>query len=142
MRKILEQYADVLTTFETNSIQTNAITVILSGNRPQATLAKEPMRHAAIDGRLSDLDGTTPVALIPLISDNWTKYFKWRGKGPLPEEERAKLNNYVTKAHQQGRRVRFWGTADTPEFWRELRQAGVDLLNTDDLAGVQSFLLK
>ena len=142
LRKVLDQYSDMLTTFQTNSIRTNAITVILSGNRPQATLAGESLRRAAIDGRLRDLDGKDPVDLIPLISDNWSNYFKWRGQGQIPEDERAKLKSYVDRAHQQGRRVRFWGIADVPEVWQELRQAGVDLLNTDDLGGAQAFLLK
>jgi len=139
LRKVLDEYADMLTTFQDNAIQTNAITVILSGNRPQATLAGEKLRRAAIDGRLPDLDGTAPVSLIPLISDNWTKSFKWHGKGPFPAEEKDQLVAIVKRAHAQGRRVRFWATADSPEFWRELRQAGVDLLNVDDLAGVQRF---
>ena len=97
------------------------------------------MRRAAIDGRLPDLEGKTPVALIPLISDNWSKLFKWRGQGPLPNEERDKLKTLIERAHAQGRRVRFWGTADLPSVWHELREAGVDLINTDDLEGVQRF---
>src|SRR5205823_1389292 len=128
LRKLLEQYADVLTTFRTNTIQTNAIIVILSGNRPQATLAAEAFRRAAIDGRLADLDRNPPLALMPLISDNWGNHFKWRGRGPFPAEERAKLKALVERAHRQGRRVRLWATADVPEVWRELRQAGVDLI--------------
>src|SRR5438105_13613653 len=56
LRKVLEGYAEMLTTFHTNTIQTNAITIIISGNRAQSTLAKEPFRRAAIDGRLPDLD--------------------------------------------------------------------------------------
>ena len=139
LRTILNQYADVLTSFEENKIKTNAITAILSGNRPIATLKAESQRRAAIDGRLSDLDGTAPAALIPLISDNWSNYFKWRGRGPMPTEERDKLKGLIARAHDQGRRVRFWGAADIPEVWRELRQAGVDLINTDDLAGAQKF---
>ena len=140
LRKVLEKYADVLTTFRGQSIETNAITVILSGNRPRTTLAAESMRYAALDGRLPDLDTNPPLALVPWISDDWTKHFTWRGKGPIPAEDRKTLGDLVERAHRQGRRVRLWGTADTPEVWRELRQAGVDLINTDDLAGVQRFL--
>ncbi len=140
LRKVLEGYADMLTRFQENRIQTNAITVILSGNRPQAMLAKEPLRYAAIDGRLPDLETNPPPALVPLVSDNWSKHFKWQGKGPLPSEEEAKLKTLVNLAHQQGRRVRFWGTADSPEVWREFRKAGVDLINTDDLSGLARFL--
>jgi|ERR1043166_2691327 hypothetical protein len=139
LRKVLEEYAGVLTSFSSNSIKTNAITVILSGNRPQKTVAVEGLRYAAIDGRLPDLDGAAPASLIPWISDNWSKQFKWQGNGPLPAGEREKLKGIVRRAHQQGRRVRFWAVRDVPEVWRELRAADVDLINTDDLAGLDKF---
>lgn len=48
-------------------------------------------------------------------------------------------------AHARGQRVRFWATPDLPgpdrdALWGELVAAGVDHLNTDDLAGLASFL--
>ncbi|MCY2994623.1 MAG: hypothetical protein NTY19_43195 [Planctomycetota bacterium] len=46
----------------------------------------------------------------------------------------------VEKAHAKGRRVRFWATPDDPTVWRELVDAGVDLLNADDLPGLERFL--
>ena len=58
----------------------------------------------------------------------------------MPDEEKEKLQNIVTKAHQHGRKVRFWGAPDNAAFWRELRGEGVDLINTDDLKGVREFL--
>ena len=36
--------------------------------------------------------------------------------------------------------MRFWATPDDPAVWRELVDAGVDLLNADDLAGLERFL--
>lgn len=52
----------------------------------------------------------------------------------------------MEQAHAAGYRVRFWATPDldTPAreaLWRELVAAGVDHINTDDLAGLQEFLL-
>jgi hypothetical protein len=43
--------------------------------------------------------------------------------------------------------VRFWATPDDRSqlreaVWRELVLAGVDLINTDDLEGLQQFLLE
>jgi hypothetical protein len=75
-----------------------------------------------------------------LISDNWSRLFKWNGVGPMPEGEKATLVETVTKAHQQGRRVRFWATPDVSAVWNELLAAGVDLINTDDLAGLERLL--
>jgi glycerophosphoryl diester phosphodiesterase len=78
--------------------------------------------------------------VIPWISGNWASSFKWRGVGPIPENEKLKLQDIVTRAHQRGRLVRFWGAPDHAAFWREMLADGVDLINTDDLAGAQKFL--
>jgi len=141
LRELLRQYAEVLTVFTPTNTVTNALTVILSGNRATRVLAAEPLRYAAIDGRLPDLDTNPSPHLVPVVSDTWITHFKWRGAGPLPDDERQRLKQFVQRAHQQGRRIRFWAAPDNPAGWRELQQAGVDLLNTDDLAGLREFLL-
>ena len=46
----------------------------------------------------------------------------------------------MKKAHDRGRRVRFWATPEKPALWQELFDADVDLLNTDDLPGLANFL--
>ena len=77
---------------------------------------------------------------MPLVSDNWQKHFTWRGEGEFPESEREKLKEIVKRVHEEGRMIRFWATPDTEAAWRELEQAGVDLINTDNLAGLAGFL--
>jgi hypothetical protein len=140
LRAVLLGYTNMLTRFGPNGVETNAVTVILSGNRPRAMLAAEPVRYAAHDGRLADLASHDPPALTPLISDNWSQHFAWRGGSAMPEGERQKLRHYVGQAHQAGRRIRFWGTPQRPDVWEELYVAGVDLLNADDLAALRDFL--
>jgi glycerophosphoryl diester phosphodiesterase len=53
--------------------------------------------------------------------------------------DKLKLKEIVTKAHQKGRQVRFWGAPDNAVFWHEMLANNVDLINTDDLEGVQRF---
>ena len=142
LRGILKEYANMLTTFRSGVTETNAIRVIITGRRAKELFAGESVRYAALDGDLDDLDSNPPADLIPWISSNWTQTFKWRGSGPMPEAEKLKLRAIVTKAHQQGRRVRFWGAPDQPLFWAEMLASGVDLINTDNLAGAQKFLLQ
>jgi hypothetical protein len=86
------------------------------------------------------LDGAYAPHLVPLISEDWKRLFQWRGVGPFPETEKQRLRQLVDKAHQQRRLVRFWGTVDKPEMWSELFRARVDLINTDDLTGLRTFL--
>lgn len=145
LTNVLAGYAPMLTRFTTNRIETNAVTAVISGNRARPLLEAEPVRFAALDGRLPDLEGGAPVSLIPLVSDTAAKLSTWKGRaedGPFPEADRAKLRDWVAKAHAQGRIIRFWGAPDTVPVWREFESAGVDLLNADDLAGLKEFLLK
>ena len=130
----------MLTEFSSSTTTTRAVTVILTGNRPTTEVTGETKRWVALDGRLADLDTQTSPHLIPLISDNWKQYFTWRGAGVFPDSERNKLQRLVQLAHGQGRRIRFWGAPDHQAGWQELRAAGVDLINTDDLRGLAIFL--
>jgi hypothetical protein len=83
---------------------------------------------------------------MPLVSDRWTKYFSWMGKGEMPEKQRALLQMYIKQAHEKGQLIRFWATPDAPgeereAVWKELLDAGVNLVNTDDLGGLRAFML-
>jgi hypothetical protein len=141
LSETLSKYAQMLTTVDHGQVRTGALTVVVSGNRPSAEeLAAADIRYAGLDGRTSDLDSNLPAHVMPMISDNWSSQFTWRGEGPMPAAQRAKLRDIVTKAHAAGRIVRFWGTPENEAVWRELQSAGVDLLNTDQLARLASFL--
>ncbi len=140
LRAVLTNYAAMLTTFSEGVTRSSAITVIATGNRSREMFASEQVRFAALDGDLKDIDSDEPAALIPWISSNWTLSFRWRGSGEFPEQELARLTDFVARAHRHGRQLRFWGAPDKPAFWEVIRRAGVDLINTDDLAGAEKFL--
>ena len=118
------------------------VAAIISGNRATQRIAADKTRLVGVDGRLSDLGTDLPAGLMPLISDNWRNHVAWSGTGPMPGSGRDKLRAIVEKAHRDGRRVRFWNTPENVALWAELYAAGVDLINTDDLAKLQRFLLQ
>lgn len=140
LAKTLARYDDIITVVRDGGLEQKPVTVIVSGERPRETIAAEKIRYVGIDGRLGDLDSKLPSHLLPLISDNWSNHFKWRGEGDIPRDEAEKLSRIVEQAHAAGRRVRFWAAPDRPAMWRQLRTAGVDLINTDDLDGLAAFL--
>ena len=140
LAKVLAEYADIVSAVRDGRVEQKAVNVVISGNRPRAMMATEKVRYAGIDGRLADLDSDVPANLLPLISDNWALHFKWNGQGPMSDADRNKLRDAVAKAHAHGRRIRFWATPESVAFWRELRSNGVDMINTDDLAGLEKFL--
>ncbi|GAB7102667.1 phosphatidylinositol-specific phospholipase C/glycerophosphodiester phosphodiesterase family protein [Streptomyces phaeofaciens JCM 4814] len=141
----LRRHRGLFTTYAHGRVRPGAVTAVISGDRAaRGPLAAQTVRHAFYDGRLADL-GTTEASFASLISDNWTLNFTWLGVGAFPEAERQKLRGIVAAAHERGQKVRFWATPDLPgpardALWGELLAAGVDHLNTDDLAGLESFL--
>lgn len=140
LRGVLTNYADILTTFEDGERKPGAVLVVLSGSRSKEMFGNEPVRFAAYDGELTDLESDPPATLVPWVSANWKANFKWRGTGPIPPDEKKRLDDIVDRAHRQGRKVRFWGAPDVPEFWRAMLAARVDLINTDKLEELRSFL--
>jgi hypothetical protein len=139
LRSTLSNYTDIITTFRDGAKQTNAITAIITGDRAKEMFAGESIRYATFDGDLPDVNSIEPADLVPWVSSNWSKSFRWTGRGAMSDEEKKQLREMVAKAHQHGRKVRFWGAPDKPEFWQAMLENDVDLINTDDLAGVQKF---
>ncbi|MFZ2148682.1 MAG: phosphatidylinositol-specific phospholipase C/glycerophosphodiester phosphodiesterase family protein [Sedimentisphaerales bacterium] len=147
LSEMLAEYKSIFTTFDSNGRTDKAVIAVVSGNRPRKLMESQKIRYAGCDGRLEDLESDATAMLIPVISDNWTRHFLYNGNRPMPAEERQKLKKIVETAHQKGQRVRFWATPDKPSparqtLWLELLSNGVDLLNTDDLSGLQQFLLQ
>jgi hypothetical protein len=140
LKEVLAKYADFINSPTNATGPRKAVNVIATGNRPAAVIAADPERLVGIDGTLRDLDSDQPANVIPLISDNWASFFKWRGKGPIPPEEHEKIVAAVKKAHAHGRRLRYWAAPNDTAVWQELYDDGVDLLNVDDLPGAARFL--
>ncbi|MEV5981063.1 phosphatidylinositol-specific phospholipase C/glycerophosphodiester phosphodiesterase family protein [Streptomyces sp. NPDC052114] len=146
LHRHLRPYRRLFTSYTYGKVRRGAVTAVVSGDRAaRAPMEAQRVRHAFYDGRLADLGTAAPASLIPLISDNWSLNFGWQGTGPIPPAERDKLRGIVSRAHARGQRVRFWATPDLPgpqrdAVWGELLAAGVDHLNTDDLAGLEAFL--
>jgi hypothetical protein len=59
----------------------------------------------------------------------------------MPAATRAALKAMVDAAHAEGKMLRFWNLpVDGPPVWGPLYDAGVDLINTDDLKGLADYL--
>jgi len=142
----LTRYGSLFTRYHHGRVRPGAVTAVISGDRAaRVPMEAQRTRLAFYDGRLDDLGSPSPASFTPLISANWTQTFGWLGAGPFPRAERDRLRTLVRAAHREDRRIRFWATPDLPgpereAVWNELLAAGVDHLNTDDLAGLERFL--
>ncbi|GEC05563.1 hypothetical protein SSP24_32180 [Streptomyces spinoverrucosus] len=142
----LRRYRHLFTTYAHGKVFPGPVTAVISGDRAaRVPMEAQKVRRAFYDGRLADLGSSAPASFVPLISDNWTLNFTWRGAGEFPAAERQKLRSIMRAAHSRGQKVRFWATPDVagPErdaLWTELLAADVDFINTDDLLGLEAFL--
>ncbi len=139
--RLLAKYKDIFTEFRVDEISQRAVTALISGHRPVSMITGQERRFAALDGRPADLKRDPSVSLVPLISTSWGSMFSWRGFGEMPQDERDKLDAFVKQAHEQERRVRFWALPWGPRVWEVVYEAGVDLINADNLTGLRNFLL-
>jgi hypothetical protein len=142
LKGVLRGYEELLTNWTAGRRRDGAVLAIVTGDRQQAVIAADDPRLCSCDGDLADLDRNPPADLVPWISAPWQKSFQWKADGsPMPEAERGHLREIVTRVHAQHRQLRWWGSPDNVAFWTEIRSAEVDLINTDDLAGAERFLL-
>lgn len=140
----LDDYPELVTTYRQGNVQERAVTAVISGNRDLPAMQAAATRFSFYDGRLSDLGKGISPTLMPLVSNNWSAV-GYVG-GTFTDAHREILRGYVNQAHAEGYEIRFWATPDAPgatrdTVWAEELAAGVDVYNTDDLAGLQAWLL-
>lgn len=140
LRLQLQPYLEMLSVYRADRIEEKAVTLVITGRRPNDMLKAEPLRYAGIDGDLRDL-GKDDKTLFPVISDDLRNYFNWRG-GRMDSLERERLDRYVARAHAKGRKIRFYGIPNREDAWGLMYAAGVDLINADKLDGLRDYLLK
>lgn len=140
LKEQLLPYKNFLTRIEDGKKIQGAVTIVISGAVPRETIEKEKDRYTFIDGRLRDIEINPSSDLVPWISDNWSSIFSWKGKGEFPPQELNRLKEIISKVHQQGKKLRFWGAPQTQECWEILYSEGVDFLNTDFPKRLSEFL--
>lgn len=154
LHDILGEYAadnpGLFTTYTKNAsgdydVQEGAVNVIISGNRPRDYMLSQDTRYAAYDGRQADIGTAIAPEFIPLISDNWNRFFTgelaWDGTGTIPDDTKAAIENIVAQVHGEDKILRFWNLPkDAPSVWGPLFDAGVDLINTDNLVGLSQYI--
>ncbi|MGQ7871114.1 phosphatidylinositol-specific phospholipase C/glycerophosphodiester phosphodiesterase family protein [Sunxiuqinia sp. sy24] len=144
LHEVLQDYESDLSVFHGEEKTEGSLLVVVSGNRPFEYMEAQDDRYACYDGRLKDLDSDISPNLMPVVSDNWAKYFEWNGTGEMPAPDRQKLNNVAAKAKSQGYLLRFWSTPNETAdvraaVWNELMEAGVGLIGTDHLEELDQF---
>ncbi|MBL0328646.1 MAG: hypothetical protein IPP64_04350 [Bacteroidetes bacterium] len=141
LKKYLEKYKSILSTFKNGKISLNAVTVVITGHVPYFSVQKDTSRNYFIDLSLMNLESTLDSTQCFMVSTKYSNVLSWKGKGEIPKAEKEKLTALVNQAHQQGKLVRLWASPENKNVWNELLNCGVDLINTDELEELNSFLM-
>ena len=144
LRNILNKYKSILSTCINGKVTIRNLTLVLTGHRPLQELEKEEARYVFADADLRKIDSqeTAYPEMFTTASCKYSNLITWKGKGEIPELEKAHLTALVNKAHLSGTKVRLWAAPENETVWHFLRNCGVDLINTDKLVALKRFFIK
>ena len=136
----LNKYKPMLTRVISDSLIQGAVTIIISGDKPDVDeFKKKSNRITFLDGRFSDIGMNIPNDIMPLISMSWLDHFQWKGLGEMPKKQIVVLDEIINAVHLEEKHIRFWATPDNKNAWIVLEHAGVDLINTDKINEYSNF---
>jgi alkaline phosphatase len=113
---------------------------MISGNVPHPQKWVEYPPYIFFDGRPGIAYSPEQMKRISMISTNFSSASKWDGHGRISNEDRKKMQKFIDDAHAHGKKFRFWATPDFPGAWKELMSMNMDVIVTDDVAGLIAFL--
>ena len=142
LRKQLIEYSEILSSLSDINNIPKPVRVFISGNRPIATIKKDLVQLAGVDGRLPDLEKNYAVGFMPIVSERFSRIVDWNGIDTIPEKEFEILKSISDKVHQQGKKFRLWSAPENEYTWRVLFDAGIDFICTDDLQKAKLYLLE
>ncbi|MDQ6480766.1 alkaline phosphatase [Dyadobacter sp. LHD-138] len=116
------------------------VKIVLSGDVPAPQEFSQYPDYLFFDGRPEINYSKTQLERIGLISQSFGHYTKWNGKGILVKKEKEALEAVMKHVHDQGKKIRFWGTPDNINAWKMLMNMGIDYLNTDKVEELGPYL--
>ena len=141
LASLLNKYESILSKYENGQIVLKNVTIVLTGHKPKELFFNPTNRLVFIDDNLKKLGHDSSNFLYKTASCKYSNLLRWKGKGPIAEDDRKRLEYYVAKAHLQGKKVRLWASPENKAVWTELLKCNVDLINTNKLSALRNFLI-
>ena len=138
---LLETYKLILSGYENGQTTLRSVTIVLSGHKPHELIRNTGSGYVFMDDNLKNISSYNSTDLYPIASCKYSRLLKWKGKGAISLTEIRRLQFYVAAAHKNGSKVRLWAAPQNKAVWSELLKCNVDLINTDHLSSLKSFLI-
>jgi alkaline phosphatase len=118
------------------------IIIAVSGNVPAPAKWSAYPSFIHFDGRPGITYSDEQLKRVALISDDFSKYSSWNGKGLIPAGEKAKVQALINSVHGLGKKIRFWATPDQINAWNVLFSMDVDFVGTDYVYLLREYIKK
>jgi len=137
LNSVLKKYENDLLKRSENTGSSKKIQIVLSGDIPRAAIiSNKANEFLFIDGRIEDLAFDYSKQYMPMISMNFTDLTNWEGIKKPSKASLQAIQKTIDLAHQKGKKIRFWKTAETELLWRTLIDLNVDFIGVD---GIENF---
>ncbi|MEO6721210.1 MAG: alkaline phosphatase family protein [Ferruginibacter sp.] len=112
---------------------------VITGNRPAPSLYNSYPSFIWFDGRPGVKYDIKELSRIALLSDDVSKYTKWKKRGVMTDSEEKTIQSVVMEAHRLQKPIRFWGCPDSASAWKKLQQLNIDFINTDHIKALSEY---
>jgi hypothetical protein len=123
-----------LTKYFDRAMNSKAVQIIISGDRGPIDLWKHYPSFIYFDGRPFEKYDSVTLSKVAMVSDNYNKY----AVALPPDIDRIK--SITQQIHNWNKPIRFWAAPDNEKAWKLLKDAGVDIINTDRVADCRKWI--
>ncbi|QEC67839.1 glycerophosphodiester phosphodiesterase [Panacibacter ginsenosidivorans] len=127
--KLLAPYRDVFD----RSINPHAVLIVLSGERGHNAQWTQWPAYIFFDGRPYERYDNAILKRVAFISDSYMNYISPKDSIDI------KLKQLVAATHNKGKLLRLWAIPDNEAYWRKFHEMGIDIINTDKVAGCSRY---
>ena len=120
----------------------NPLTILISGERPLPAEYKNYPGYIFFDDDLKIPHSPEEWKRVGLVSLSFQRYSHWNGEGGISAADRQILVHIIDSVHRAGKKIRFWAAPDNQNSWRKQMDLNVDLIGTDKIQELSSFLSK
>ncbi|MDR2414388.1 MAG: alkaline phosphatase [Odoribacteraceae bacterium] len=122
------------------AVNPRAARVVITGNAPAPAHFDDYDALFLFDGNPRAVYTPAQARRVAMYSLPLARFSSWNGLGRIPEPELRAIKALVDSLHREGKKVRFWGNADTKTLWQAFIKIGVDYINTDRPGALADFL--
>ncbi|MDR0766196.1 MAG: alkaline phosphatase [Odoribacteraceae bacterium] len=122
------------------SVNPRAARVVITGNAPAPGDFDDYDALFLFDGNPYTRYTPAQASRVAMYSLPLARFSAWNGLGRIPEPELRAITALVDSLHRAGKKIRFWGNADTKTLWQAFIKIGVDYINTDRPEALAGFL--